>query len=350
MLMRPTLTSVRDLKLAISDYAPGAQIVAGKALWTSTGLAVRSNRSLPTYKWAVCRDCGAFRQHLDSIPQECPVCGSDALAPGKVGTFVLPIFGFVGKRFGKPGEARPPHLAVTETYFGTYQGGEPPLEPVPELSTRYVTQRRSSRQGRISVINRGPLGRGFRICEWCGFGEPAPASTRRLQSTASHDDIRRPGKQCTGNLTFRQLGHEYLTDVTEIRVSLAMTEEESRSTLYALLEGAARLSIARDNVDGTLHRFAPAEPPAFVLFDTVPGGAGYAQRIADNLPELFQAALERVDHCECGPETSCYNCLRTYGNQLWHNSLTRGGASRVLRSVLGLGGCPEFRGTSVAAQ
>jgi ATP-dependent helicase YprA (DUF1998 family) len=325
----------RDLKLAISDYAPGSQVVAAKTVWMSIGLAVQSNRSFPTYRWGVCRDCGAFRHHLDSLPPACAVCGSDALTAGKVGAFTLPIFGFVGKRYSKPGEARPPRLAVVETYFGAYQGDEPPIEVVPELSNRCLVERRSSRQGRISVINRGPLGRGFRICEWCGFGEPAPAMTVRSNTPPPHDDIRRPGKQCAGALSFRHLGHEYLTDVTEIRVSLAMTEAESRSTLYALLEGAVKLSIARNDVDGTLHRFAAAAPSAFVIFDTVPGGAGHAQRIADSLPTLFEAALDRVENCECGPETSCYNCLRSYGNQLWHSTLTRGGAARVLRAVLG---------------
>lgn len=301
---------------------------------------MRSNRSLPTYKWGVCRDCGSFRHHLDSLAPGCQVCGSEALVPGKAGTFTLPIFGFVGRRHSKPGEARPPRLAVTETYFGAYQGSEPPLERVAELSAHCTVERRSSRQGRISVINRGPLGRGFRICEWCGFGEPAPAATKKAKTAPPHDDIRRPGKQCTGNLAFRHLGHEYLTDVTEIRVALTMTEEEARSTLYALLEGAAQLSIVRDNIDGTLHRFSPHDPSAFVLFDTVPGGAGHAQRISDNLPALFDAALARVETCECGPETSCYNCLRSYGNQLWHSTLTRGGAARVLQTVLGRGAAP----------
>jgi ATP-dependent helicase YprA (DUF1998 family) len=323
----------RDLKLAISDYAPGAMVVAAKTVWTSVGLGVRSNHSLPTHKWGVCRDCGAFRHHLEELAPTCGVCGSDTLAPGKAGTFVLPIFGFVGKRHSKPGESRPIRMAVTETYFGTYQGEEPALQPIPELSSYCRVERRSSRQGRISVINRGPFGRGFRICDWCGFGEPAPASTKK--KLPPHEDIRRPGKECNGHLAFRHLGHEYLTDVTEVRLSLPMSEEDARSTLYALLEGTARLSIARDNVDGTLYRFSSADPPAFIIFDTVPGGAGHAQRIADNFPAVFAGAFDRVNECECGLETSCYSCLRSYSNQLWHSTLTRGGAARVLSAVLG---------------
>jgi ATP-dependent helicase YprA (DUF1998 family) len=328
----------RDLRLAISEYAPGAMVVAAKTIWTSVGLGVRANHSIPTYRWGVCRDCGAFRRHLEELPPSCAVCGGQELKPQQTGSFALPIFGFVGKRHSKPGESRPIRMAVTETYFGTYQGEPPPLEQVTELSAHCLVDRRSSRQGRINVINRGPLGQGFRICEWCGFGEPAFIRTKK--KSAPHDDIRRPGKECNGFLAFRHLGHEYLTDVAEIRISLPMSDDEARSTLYALLEGTSRLSIARDNVDGALHRFAPGPPCAFVLFDTVPGGAGHAQRIADNLPLVFAGAYDRVSKCECGPETSCYSCLRSYSNQIWHDVLSRGGAARVLSAVLGRDGNP----------
>lgn len=74
---------------------------------------------------------------------------------------------------------------------------------------------------------------------------------------------------------------------------------------------------------------------AFVLFDTVPGGAGHAQRIAEGIPTLIEAALDKVQRCECGPETSCYNCLRSYSNQIFHDRLSRGAAEKVLLTALG---------------
>jgi ATP-dependent helicase YprA (DUF1998 family) len=78
-----------------------------------------------------------------------------------------------------------------------------------------------------------------------------------------------------------------------------------------------------------------------VIFDTVPGGAGHAQRISDALPELFAAALERVENCECGPETSCYICLRSYSNQYFHEQLSRGAAANILQGVLSPDGAPS---------
>jgi ATP-dependent helicase YprA (DUF1998 family) len=69
---------------------------------------------------------------------------------------------------------------------------------------------------------------------------------------------------------------------------------------------------------------APATGPALVIFDTVPGGAGSATRIARSFDTVLAAALERVSRCDCGEETSCYGCLRGYRNQMFHEQLRRG--------------------------
>jgi len=324
----------RDLSLAVSEYAPKALVVAAKTLWRSIGLGTRPGHPWPTYKWAVCGDCRAFRQQLETLP-ECAVCGSARLAQGQSGTFAMPLFGFVGKRHAKPGESRPPRDSVTERHFGSYRDVVPDLIPVTGMGGRVVVMVRTSRQGRISVINRGPRGRGYRLCERCGFGEIAPQSGKKGPGPAAHPDIRRPGRDCQGQLRWRQLGHEFLTDVAEVRIGLPMTPETARSALYALLEGVGALAIARGDVDGTLSAFSVDSSPALILFDNVPGGAGYARRIVERLPELFRAALARVASCECGPETSCYNCLRGYSNQVFHDTLSRGAAAEVLQEVLG---------------
>ena len=70
-----------------------------------------------------------------------------------------------------------------------------------------------------------------------------------------------------------------------------------------------------------------------MLFDAVPGGGGNVLRIEEHLEHVLSAALRRVDDCECGPETSCYGCLRGYRNQRDHEALTRGAAADLLRSL-----------------
>jgi hypothetical protein len=186
------------------------------------------------------------------------------------------------------------------------------------------------------------MGRGFRICAACGFAEPAPEvpTGRRRRSRRPEAHLNpRTGRDCAGAMQTHHLGHEFITDVLELRFSgrLASDPEYDRwwSVLFALLEGASQaLSIRRDDLDGTLYRHQESPVPALVLFDNVPGGAGHVLRVAQELKLAFQTALERVAGRCCGEETSCYECLRNFRNQPYHDHLQRGLARDFLSGVL----------------
>ncbi len=75
------------------------------------------------------------------------------------------------------------------------------------------------------------------------------------------------------------------------------------------------------------------KPPALVLFDNVPGGAGHVRRVAQRLRDVAQAAWDRVARCECGAETSGYECLRNFYNQWCHDQLQRGPARDFLAAL-----------------
>ncbi|MCW2625393.1 MAG: box helicase [Mycobacterium sp.] len=57
-------------------------------------------------------------------------------------------------------------------------------------------------------------------------------------------------------------------------------------------------------------------------------------QVEQNPERVMQVALRRVSECECGPETSCYGCLRSYQNQRDHDYLSRGAAEQVLRRLV----------------
>lgn len=57
-------------------------------------------------------------------------------------------------------------------------------------------------------------------------------------------------------------------------------------------------------------------------------------QIEAHLDQVLAAALSRVSTCECGPETSCYGCLRSYQNQRDHDDLSRGAAHQLLTRLL----------------
>ena len=304
----------RDLSMAIADFAPGNQVVADKRVWTSTGLKVAAGLTLLVHRWAECRSCHGRWTWLEELePPDCPSCGAEPPAFGK--RMIQPRFGFVGEDTGKrPGDSRPPKTAFTSSFFDDYQGGRPEAEEV--VIGKRITQVALSRNGRITVLNQGTAGAGYQICRWCGF--------MQLPNAKPVEEHTRPvgGKGCTGNLVNSHLGHWYLTDTVQISPHLRITKEQAASTLQALLAATEDVGIEHSDMNGAIHPHG-VDIWSFVLFDSVPGGAGHARRIRELLPELFIGARHRVEHCDCGIETSCYGCLRSYRNQMDHDKLER---------------------------
>lgn len=322
----------RDLRLGLTDYAPGSQIVADKALWETAGLRIPPDRRPPTHSWAVCSGCGGFRTRLGDDPGPCEGC-AESVTNTRAGQFVIPMFGFIGRSSReKPGESRPPKAGSSEFHFSAYMSDPPEFQST-EVGRRQV-RLRTSPQGQITVINRGAAGRGFRICLSCGYAEGAPDK----DAPQMVDGHRRPGSrgECGGASAYRHLGHQYLTDVVEVEPPTAMTTTEARGTLYALLEAVPEIGIARGDVNGTLRPSGGSGRISLVLFDSVPGGAGHARRIAEQIADLLWAALRVVEHCECGIDSSCYGCLRSYSNQQYHDELVRGHALDGLKVLLGI--------------
>jgi ATP-dependent helicase YprA (DUF1998 family) len=134
------------------------------------------------------------------------------------------------------------------------------------------------------------------------------------------------------------LGHQFETDVLEIRavgISAPHGAAVWWGLLYAVVEaGAEELQISRDDLDGTLNLDADGSP-TLILFDDVPAGAGHVRQLAEHLPTVLESALRRVVDCECGPETSCYRCLRGFRNQRLHDDLRRGAVAELLAQLLG---------------
>jgi len=147
------------------------------------------------------------------------------------------------------------------------------------------------------------------------------------------------------------LMHEFTTDILRLRFaaeaeklflssgplreSLHSSDEEERKKartifLYtlgqALASGAAyHLQVDPAELDFTL-RFAfkdAAFDTELILFDTAPGGAGYASKCFEEaeLRGVLAEALRVLSCDRC--QDSCYNCLRSYNNQWMHARLNR---------------------------
>ena len=336
------LELTRDLSVAIREYAPGAELVAGGVLWRSAGIYRLPGRELITRHYTVCRGCQHYREGGDDLEPACTACGRPA--DGPVREYCVPEFGFVADpRTSRPGTA-PPQRFWTGAVHVVSLGSE-------LAETRWSSADgaaawcHSGTRGRLVSLSEGPGGAGFLICDWCGWGGP-----NHGRAPKSHLSPLR-GKPCTGPLRWRSLAHTYETDILRVQLDAPGLDvpwpgavgdsgagERSRwhSLLYALLEGCAEgLEISRGDIDGVVHAGADGRS-GLVLFDTVPGGAGSAARIASSLDVAVDFALRRVSACDCGPETSCYGCLRTPGNERYHEDLIRGAALATLESLSGL--------------
>ncbi len=55
---------------------------------------------------------------------------------------------------------------------------------------------------------------------------------------------------------------------------------------------------------------------SLAFIDPSLGGSGYLSRIAEKFHGVAGWAIEHLDHPDC--ETACYRCLKSYGNQRYH--------------------------------
>lgn len=338
----------RDLRMAITEFAPGAEVVAAKRVWVSGGLHKPPSKQWPVYHYSVCSRCNGIFTTLGSDIDECPHCGENLKQNRENQNshrYIEPEFGFVAKN-EEPrlsGEGRPIRIYGSKVYFAEYRiPGKDDLptigfEMVDSLqSSKMVINQRYSRYGWLININEGASKMGFRVCTICGAAESAPhiweRSKRRKPESHTNPMTGRP---CNGFLETYSLGHKFMTDVLELRFDgiLAKQVQENtwRSVLYALLEGASEsLGIRREDLDGTLFYSLGSRVPSLILYDDVPGGAGHVRRILSYLPDTILAARDRVSMDCCGPETSCTECLRNYRNQPYHDNLKRGLAKTFL--------------------
>lgn len=70
------------------------------------------------------------------------------------------------------------------------------------------------------------------------------------------------------------------------------------------------------------------------LYDTLPGGAGFAKQLAGRGLELFQRALKVLKTCEENCDSSCYRCLRSFKNKFEHGQLDRHVGAELVEFLL----------------
>ncbi len=350
------LDLTRDLRLALAEYAPGCEVVAGGYVWRSAYIKRLQDRGCERRQWRVCPRCGRYYSAIEadtetdspSLPEFCETCGELGRlqkGPGRGGSFLVPAFGFLTApaKPGRPAERRPRRVYVTEVYFARHSGQAVSLgETEEELSNGVHLQAHGYGDALLAVLTRDA----FHICPRCGYGVPDDRRTEPHKRKTPREHKAPFDKLCRGQLAKQpvNLGHEFFTDICSLKFQGLTCGAEDRddfwlSLMYALVEGTAQaLQVSRGDLGAVLF-FDDYSSPQVILYDDVPGGAGHVWRIVHEegaLRALLKAAWARTGGaCGCDHDKSCYGCLRNYANQRHHDRLRRGLAHDVLGAMLG---------------
>ena len=317
----------RDLMQAISEYAPGSQVIADGKLYTSQYIKRPPQKAKEWDEWDFVQcenpECGHLNlhRHYPGAPtmEKCAIC-VQPLPQMKVKTMIKPEYGFIiSPDVKKAGSKKP-----VRTYRGDiYYIGEQ-KELLEERNLDVGFDLKSTSNDDLAVVNRSA----FMVCPYCGFSEvSADLSKIKIKK---HDASN--GKKCPNEKFDRKsIGHTFKTDVTTLSVNDYLPWEQAFSILYAILEGLSKsFSIERNDVDGTIdyiYSRSGNSSTRFILFDTVPGGAGHVRRLGraseEEILDVFRVSYDLVNDCHCDENTACYSCLQNYRNQTMHDYLER---------------------------
>ena len=358
----------RDLQIALSEYAPGAEILQWKFpdafIYRSAGVYDPSARNpdyTPGESLNECRRCRAvsLTRGQGEPCLQCPECDSHDmltmpyLTPrGFTVDAALPEAGRQVYRSGgreRAGFTPPAQLLIGANAIARGHDNSP---FAPRLYSAVHV-------GDLFMRNVGPDrgNPGFVLCPVCGRHlDPEDLGSHRYPAHVPPHRGRRKGPRagyrCPNKDDFDNrvvLGHRFSSEVILLAVDMPdfldapMMEPSGRAVWYSfgtlMAEAAARhLQIDPDEVKigvrPTRDGFGRVQGEVFI-YDNVPGGAGYARAIQDNLREIVELAKEMGRSCHnSNCSGACYHCLLGYRNQQIHNLLDRSLAVSVMDFIL----------------
>jgi len=345
------LQMVRDLQLAIAEYAPDAQVVADGMLYTS-----RYIRKLPQttgQDWEevyiaecenkFCKTWNYRRTEPSKDGEKCISCHL-IIEKAKWKKAIEPRKGFIAEPKPMAVPLRKPDRSFkSEDYYI----GDPQRQIMTKktflIEGSHKIQMETSTNDSLMVVCKDD----FFVCDRCGYSISSVSGKNEKDFNSNARSFEKKhispwGKDCNGKLWKRELCHAFKTDVVQIvfGTSRAKNQAVMLSVMYALLEAMSdELDIERTDLKGCLHkvRYENSMVYAIILYDGVAGGAGHVRRLVTEDYGVFQRivskAVSLTKNCNCSP--SCYRCLRNYYNQAVHDILDRREACAFLEAFSG---------------
>jgi len=339
----------RDARMGITEYAPGAEVIANGRLWTSYAIAQHPREFMPPFKYKICPNCQHIEAREDDslIPQNCQSCNTPLSARSR--TFIEPK-GFITSAAEPNGREPRSRRELPPQALETQLIGNAPDRLFQRTDlTKVEWALQDAQNGRMVIINRGH-GSGFVKCQ-CGYAHPV--TTRNQQVQPHTNPYTRLECNTTPSRWRFDLAHTFHTDVLQIRCGITIpapklpTESPTVEEVEAAREGVARsaaealrlaacelLEVPEMEISTTIRWLANA-CVEIILYDNVPGGAGYSSKVKTLAAlNLFQYAKDKVLDCPDECSTSCSRCIRSYSNQAHWDKFRRIEARAWLAEII----------------
>lgn len=325
----------RNISLALSEYAPGSQIVIDGKVYRSSGLSL--NWHIPQNDSAVnedqkirkawrCSSCGNSGSAGSTFNNRCNECGSFVETSHQI-EFIEPA-GFAVNFYDEPSNNVSSQIRIPSKESWVIANGS--LSPLPSEALGFY---KSDSQGHVFTHNSGMNNTGYALCLACGYADSLssdgelPASFRnhtKLRGNRHEDPIN--AKCNPGAFQIKwplHLGSEERTDVFELYLKqtttgefLAINEENKKlcwSVGVALRYGLSKCLGINDEEIGVVvnkRRIDKSNTPVYSigLYDIYGGGSGFSTLAPFYLNEMFRYAKELLD-CPDQCSSSCEKCL-----------------------------------------
>ncbi|MBL7487317.1 DEAD/DEAH box helicase [Frankia sp. AgB1.9] len=371
----------RPRRLALSELAPGNSFYVNGYRHQVTGLEIATDGRRDWLRWRFCPECGYVR--TDNATEDrspCPRCSSVQIADDGSCLFQVVEPVTVTSR-DKQEDARisDDHDERERRFYTEVDAVDFPADRIEPGSWRHTHQTFGvdyCRTAMIRRVNVGPMrfdaqardqfaGHRLRlapffVCTGCGAatadGQPVfnPPSDALSESATRDPALRHHRPWCPLRRGKRDAGvtqepvllaHQLRTEALRVLLPVASADVDERvESLRAALRMGVDLHFGGDpqhlaTTIASMPDRATGERRWFlVLFDSLPGGTGYLDRLTapDAMRDTLRAAYDKLLDCPCAEEQrrACHRCLHLYAPESRQDVVSRRAALAMLEPLL----------------